>query len=156
MRQSSGRGSPEVSFWEEKSLAEMSQDEWESLCDGCARCCMIKLEDEDDGTVYHTALVCHLLDIDKCRCRSYPQRHELVPDCIEFGADLAGKLKWLPTTCAYRRLAEGKPLNWWHPLVSGSAQTVHEAGISVRDRVIPVHMVHEDELEEHIVHWVET
>ena len=143
-------------FWQRKSLAEMTQAEWESLCDGCARCCMIKLENADDGTIHHTALVCHLLDIERCRCTSYSKRHELVPDCIEFGADIVAKLRWLPTTCAYRRLAEGKPLSWWHPLVSGSADSVHDAGISVRDRVIPVQMVHEDEMEEHIVQWVET
>lgn len=143
-------------FWEEKTLAELSETEWESLCDGCARCCMIKLEDEDDGTVHYTGLVCHLLDTEQCRCTRYPQRHELVPDCIEFGTDLALSLSWLPKTCAYRRVAEGLPLLPWHPLISGSRESVHEAGISVRDRVIPVQLVHEDELEAHIIDWVET
>jgi uncharacterized cysteine cluster protein YcgN (CxxCxxCC family) len=117
---------------------------------------MIKLEDEEDGTVYHTSLVCHLLDVDACRCTRYEQRHELVRDCIEFGADLAGQLKWLPKSCAYRRLAEGQTLLDWHPLVSGDRESVHEAGISVRDRVIPVQLVHEDEFEDHIVDWIET
>lgn len=145
-----------MSFWQEKTLSELSDSEWESLCDGCARCCMIKLEDEDDGTVYHTGLVCHLLDIDACRCTRYPQRHELVPDCIEFGPELVTSLSWLPTTCAYRRVAEGLPLESWHPLISGSRDSVHQAGISVRGRVIPVQMVHEDDLEDHIVEWVET
>ena len=142
-------------FWEEKTLDQMNRTEWESLCDGCARCCMIKLEDEEEGTVHHTSLVCHLLDIDTCRCTSYSRRHELVPDCIEFTADLAAQLAWLPNTCAYRRLAEGLPLLPWHPLISGNSESVHNAGISVRDRVIPVQMVHEDEQFDHIVDWIE-
>lgn len=143
-------------FWEDKRLDELDEAEWESLCDGCARCCMIKLEDEDDGTVYHTSLVCHLLDVEACRCTQYPERHELVRDCIEFTPDLAGALAWLPTTCAYRRVAEGKGLLPWHPLLSRDRETVHRAGISVRDRVIPVHMVHEDDQINHIIDWVET
>lgn len=145
-----------MAFWEEKTLAELDQTEWEALCDGCARCCMIKLEDEDQGTIYYTSLVCHLLDIERCRCTRYPQRHELVADCIEFGPELVESLRWLPKTCAYRRVAEGLPLLPWHPLISGRADSVHEAGISVRDRVIPVQMVHEEDLQEHIVDWVET
>jgi uncharacterized cysteine cluster protein YcgN (CxxCxxCC family) len=145
-----------MAFWEEKTLAQMSPTEWESLCDGCARCCMIKLEDEADGTVYHTSMVCHLLDIGSCRCTRYDERHELVRDCLEFNSDLAGQLRWLPTTCAYRRLAEGLPLLHWHPLVSGDPESVHRAGVSVRDRVIPVQLVHEDEHENHIIDWIET
>jgi uncharacterized cysteine cluster protein YcgN (CxxCxxCC family) len=145
-----------MAFWEEKRLHELSAQEWESLCDGCARCCMIKLEDEDDGTVHHTSLVCHLLDTDSCRCTRYPERHELVHDCIQFSADLASQLSWLPLSCAYRRVAEGLPLLPWHPLISGNPESVHEAGISVRNRVIPVQMIHEDEQQEHIVDWIET
>lgn len=145
-----------MSFWHDKSLREMTDAEWESLCDGCARCCMIKLEDEDTGEVHYTSLVCDLLDTDTCRCSRYPERHELVPDCIEFDADLAGTLRWLPTTCAYRRLAEGRDLPAWHPLVSGRADSVHEAGISVRGRVIHAGEVHEDEQTEHTIRWVET
>ena len=145
-----------MAFWEEKRLDQMNAEEWESLCDGCARCCMIKLEDEDDAQVYYTSLVCSLLDIERCRCTRYPQRHQLVKDCIELTPDLAGELDWLPETCAYRRLAQGKGLAPWHPLISGSAETVHTAGISVRGRVIPVHTVHEDDQQEHIVDWIET
>ena len=145
-----------MAFWEEKSLDEMNAEEWEALCDGCARCCMIKLEDEDTGEVHHTSLVCHLLDVDNCRCSHYSERHDIVRDCIKFTADLAGQLKWLPASCAYRRLAEGLPLMAWHPLVSGSPESVHEAGISVRDKVIPVQSVHEDDQVNHIVEWVET
>lgn len=145
-----------MAFWEEKALNELDEAEWESLCDGCARCCMIKLEDEDDGTVHYTGLVCDLLDVDRCRCTRYPERHKLVKDCIDFDADLARTLSWLPVTCAYRRVAEGKGLLPWHPLISGSSASVHEAQISVRGRVIPVHMVHEDEHQEHVVDWIET
>jgi len=116
---------------------------------------MIKLEDEDDGTVHYTGLVCQLLDIDACRCTRYSERHERVKDCIEFSADIVAQLAWLPKTCAYRRLAEGLPLLPWHPLISGDPESVHRAGISVRDRVIPVLMVHEDEQMDHIVDWVE-
>lgn len=145
-----------MSFWREKTLMEMTQAEWESLCDGCARCCMIKLEDEDTGEVHYTSLVCDLLDLDRCRCTRYPARHELVPDCIAFSADLAETLAWLPETCAYRVLAEGRDLPAWHPLISGSRDSVHEAGISVRGRVIPARLVHEDELEDHIISWVRT
>lgn len=145
-----------MAFWEEKTLAQMSTEEWEQICDGCARCCMIKLEDEDDGSVHHTSLVCHLLDIEACRCTRYAERHQLVRDCIEFTADLAGELDWLPSTCGYRRLAEGLPLLPWHPLLSGDPDSVHQAGISVRDRVIPVQLVHEDEHADHVIDWIET
>lgn len=144
-----------MSFWREKSLEDMTTAEWESLCDGCARCCMIKLEDEDTGEVHYTAMVCDLLDTSTCRCTRYPQRHELVPDCIEFDADLAGTLQWLPTTCAYRRLAEGLDLLDWHPLVSGRAESVHEANISVRGKVVHQSQVHEDEQVERVIQWVE-
>lgn len=145
-----------MAFWEEKTLAELDDAEWELLCDGCARCCMIKLEDEDDGSVHYTSLVCNLLDTDQCRCTRYPERHKLVKDCIELFPASVGNLSWLPASCAYRRLDEGKPLLPWHPLISGSPQSVHAAAISVRGRVIPARMVHEDEHEDHIVDWIET
>jgi len=145
-----------MAFWEEKTLAEMTREEWESLCDGCGRCCMIKLENIDDGRIYYTSLVCELLDTDTCRCTRYPERHELVPDCIELSAELASQLRWLPITCAYRRLAEGKGLPSWHPLVTGDPDSVHAAGVSVRGKVIPVTNVHEDEQEHHIIHWIAT
>ncbi len=143
-----------MSFWHDKPLREMTDAEWESLCDGCARCCMVKLEDEDTGDVHYTSLVCDLLDLDSCRCTRYPRRHELVPDCIEFDADLAARLRWLPKTCAYRRLAEGRGLAAWHPLVSGRRESVHEAGISVRGRVRHVAEADDDALEKHVIRWV--
>lgn len=117
---------------------------------------MIKLEDEEDGSVHYTSLVCDLLDIERCRCTRYPERHVLVPDCIELTPDLAATLRWLPVTCAYRRLAEGKDLLPWHPLISGDPNSVHLADISVRDRVVPVRWVHEQEHEDHLVDWIET
>lgn len=120
-------------FWKTKSLEEMSRSEWESLCDGCARCCLIKLEDEDTGEVHLTRLACRLLDTGNCRCKDYENRHAKVADCVAIDAAKVRSLSWLPPTCAYRLLSEGKELAWWHPLVSGSTDTVHEAGISVRN-----------------------
>jgi len=112
----------------------MDAGEWESLCDGCARCCLVKLEDEDTGTIHNTDIGCKLLDAGTCRCRSYATRQAKVDDCVKLTPASVRAIKWLPTTCAYRLVAEGKPLASWHPLVSGSPETVHEAGISVRGR----------------------
>lgn len=120
-------------FWETKSLEEMSRGEWESLCDGCGQCCMVKIEDEDTADIYLTRLSCRLLDIGSCRCSDYANRHASEPDCIVISPENLHELTWLPQTCAYRRLAEGRGLAWWHPLVSGDPNTVHEAGVSVRD-----------------------
>ena len=121
-----------VPFWRRKTLEEMTPEEWESLCDGCARCCLVKLEEEDTGVVHLTRLACRLLDHATCRCGDYANRHQRMPDCVAIDPQKVRTLDWLPRTCAYRRVAEGKDLEWWHPLVSGSAETVHQAGISVR------------------------
>ena len=126
-------GGQDQAFWRRKTLGEMTQAEWESLCDGCAQCCLIKLEDEDTGYLYHTKLACRLLDIGSCRCGDYENRHTQVPDCIHLTAKNAGTLDWLPVSCAYRLVAEGKDLYWWHPLISGDSATVREAGISISD-----------------------
>lgn len=142
-------------FWESKTLGEMNDQEWESLCDGCARCCMLKLEDEDSGEIAYTSVVCRYLNHQSCKCTRYPDRHELVPDCVELDAETALQFTWLPVTCAYRTLAEGRSLEWWHPLVSGSRSTVHEAGISVRGKIVSEHHVHPDEIEEHVITWIE-
>lgn len=142
-------------FWQRLTLAEMSDAQWESLCDGCARCCLIKLEDEDSGEVAYTGVACHLLDLDACRCTRYPERHRLVPDCVRIGPEEAGAFAWLPTTCAYRILAEGGDLPPWHPLVSGDPESVHRAGISIRGRALSEAHVHPDGLDEHVIRWVE-
>lgn len=141
----------EEEFWRTKTLAEMSAEEWESLCDGCARCCLIKLEDEDTGEIAYTNIVCDLLDQGRCACTRYPERHVLVPDCVELTPENVGRFRWMPSTCAYRLLAEGQDLPWWHPLVSGDPETVHLAGISVRGRVIAENRAGDPE--DHIVDW---
>ena len=122
-------------FWRTKSLDEMSEAEWESLCDGCGRCCLNKLEDWDTGEISWTDIACRLLDGQTCRCTKYTSRQVLVPDCIPLTPDTVRSLTWLPPTCGYRLIAEGRDLYWWHPLVSGDPDTVHAAGISVRGRV---------------------
>ena len=119
-------------FWQRKTLAEMTKAEWESLCDGCGRCCLIKVEDEDTADVYLTRLSCHMLDLSSCRCSNYAGRQQIVTDCVAIDAATVAKLTWLPATCAYRRVGEGRGLAWWHPLVSGDPATVHQAGVSVR------------------------
>lgn len=144
---------PSAPFWETKPLSALTDDEWESLCDGCGRCCLHKLEDADTGEVHYTDIACRLLDRRRCRCRNYSQRTELVPDCISLRGAPPDAFRWMPSTCAYRRLAEGKPLEWWHPLVSGDPETVHAAGISVRGRVVRESDVHPADAEDRIVDW---
>jgi uncharacterized cysteine cluster protein YcgN (CxxCxxCC family) len=140
-------------FWQVKQLHEMTPQEWESLCDGCGRCCLVKLEDEDTGIIYTTDVSCRLLDCSTCSCTDYANRHQLVDDCIKLDPDNVDELGWLPATCAYRLVWEGKPLEDWHPLVSGSSETVHEAGISVRGRVTNETEVEVDDLPDRIVDW---
>ena len=119
-------------FWLAKPLEAMSQAEWESLCDGCGQCCLLKVEEEDTGKVFLTELACRLLDLRSCRCRDYEARHASVPDCVVIRPQNVRQIAWLPQSCAYRLVAEGRGLEWWHPLVSGDPDTVHHAGISAR------------------------
>ena len=144
----------EAPFWKTKSLAAMSDSEWESLCDGCGRCCLVKLEDEDDGSIHFTDIGCRLLDGQTCGCRDYANRTARVGDCVRLTPQNLGSLNWLPPTCAYRLLEAGRDLYWWHPLVSGDPASVHAAGISVRGRVVADEdALPEEKLVDHIVSW---
>ena len=140
-------------FWQTKPLEDLTADEWEALCDGCGKCCLHKIEDEDSGQVFFTQVACRLLDIHTCRCQDYAHRTEQVRDCLSLTAERVHAIYWLPQSCAYRRLAEGRGLAWWHPLVSGDPFTVHQAGISVCGRVIPEAGVDLANLEDLIVDW---
>lgn len=141
----------EEPFWRRKTLSEMSRAEWELLCDGCAKCCLEKIEDAETGELSYTNVACRLLDTNSCRCTDYPRRHRFVPDCVKLTAWRVPKLPWLPKTCAYRLLAEGKDLPEWHPLVTGDPESVHRAGISVRGRAVPMALA--GDIEDHIVEW---
>jgi uncharacterized cysteine cluster protein YcgN (CxxCxxCC family) len=129
----------------------MTSAQWEMLCDGCARCCLQKLEDTGTGTVYYTRVACRLLDLSGCRCLAYEQRFTLVPTCLELTPDNILQHQWLPSTCAYRRLAQGRPLPHWHPLISKDATSVHTAGISVRDWAVSENHVPENRYADHII-----
>ncbi len=141
-------------FWRHKPLFSLSPDEWEALCDGCGRCCLNKLEDVDSGEVYYTNIACHLLDITACRCRDYARRAEQVAECLVLARDQPAAFDDLPSTCAYRLLLEGRPLPEWHPLISGDPESVHAAGMSVRDKVVSEAYIHPSQFPEHIITWV--
>ena len=142
-------------WWNSKSLAQLSTFEWEALCDGCAKCCLHKLEDEDSGEVYYTKVRCRYLDEEQCRCTDYSRRSILVPNCIALSVEEVPSYDWLPSTCAYRLRANDQPLPDWHPLVSGNGESVHLAEVSIRGRSVSDEFVHPDGFEEHIIHWVE-
>ena len=135
-----------IPFWKSKSLAEMTPDEWESLCDGCGVCCLQKIEDEVTGEIRLTAVSCSFLDTMNCRCTVYEARQSLNPECIGLVPGKVQDITWLPETCAYRLLSEGRDLEQWHPLVSGAPGTIHEAGMSIRNRVISGRFVHPGDL----------
>ena len=135
-------------FWLHTPLSRLTEREWESLCDGCGRCCLHKVEDRRSGEVYYTRAACRLLDCERCRCRDYAHRSEQVPRCLRITPiNLVTLRPWLPATCAYRLLAEGRDLYPWHPLISGDPESVHQAGISVRRLAIPEHLAGDPEMQ---------
>jgi uncharacterized cysteine cluster protein YcgN (CxxCxxCC family) len=138
-------------FWKTKSLAKMTRAEWESLCDGCGRCCLHKLRDDDTGAVWWTNVACRLLDRGTCRCTDYDNRRRRVPDCVRLTPQALKEIDWLPPSCAYEVLRRGEDLAWWHPLVSGDPETVHSAGISVRGRAIDERKA--GQLDHHLAEW---
>ncbi len=138
-------------FWQTKALEEMTPDHWEALCDGCGRCCLQKLEDGRTGQVFYTRVACRLLDIQHCRCRDYARRTVRVPNCMALTPKDVRRLAWLPSSCAYRRLAMGRDLPDWHPLISASPDSVHRAGISVRHLALPFDEVPAEKYPRHII-----
>ena len=142
-------------FWKTKTLAEMSEPEWESLCDGCGKCCLVSLEDEDTGEIHMTDVACNLFDSGQCRCGDYANRQARVHDCVKLTPDNVPELNWLPQTCAYRLVAAGRDLFWWHPLVSGDPETVHAARASTRGKTRPEGRLKMHGLTRRITKWPE-
>lgn len=143
-------------FWERFPLEELSEPEWEALCDRCGKCCAIKFVDDDTGKVQYTNVVCRLLDTKTCQCSNYESRKKIVPSCITLTlAKLREVNHWLPTTCAYRLRHEGKPLHDWHPLISGRPESVHEAGVSFAGRAVHEYEVRDKDLDSHIVEEID-
>jgi len=138
-------------YWEYKTLEELSEEEWELLCDGCGHCCLTKLIDEETDELVYTNVACNLLDLKSCSCSNYLNRHEFEPDCIKLDVDKAKTLPWLPETCAYRRVAENRPLPFWHPLLTGNKNKMHRYGKSIKGKVI--HERYRGDWEDHIVVW---
>jgi len=145
-----------MNFWKTKTLNEMTSDEWESLCDNCGKCCLVKLEDEDTEEIYFTNVVCDLIVLDNCRCSRYLERCTLVPECLDLKQEANFKdYTWLPKTCAYRLLADGKPLPSWHPLITNDSDSVHEAGVSIRSYAVKESEIGDDDLQNYIIDWQE-
>ncbi len=142
----------EAPYWETKRLDEMTEAEWEALCDGCGKCCLNKIEDIETGEIAPTRVACRLLDLGTCRCADYENRKRLVSDCIVLTPDNVTAIPWMPWSCAYRRIAEGRGLDWWHALVSGDPEAVHRAGVSVRGRVVSERDIKRP-LEDYVIDW---
>lgn len=140
-----------MAFWREKPLDKMNRQEWESLCDGCGKCCLHKLEDIDTGEIRHTNVACRFLDHDTIQCGKYLTRQRYVGNCVVMSADLLDQLPWMPSTCAYRLLYEGKELPDWHPLIAGSRDAIHAAGQSVKGRIVDEREA--GDFEDHLVDW---
>ncbi|MCG6657266.1 YcgN family cysteine cluster protein [Halomonas campisalis] len=138
-------------FWEQYPLEELTAEEWEALCDGCGQCCLLKFQDEETGELAVLNLACELLDVHSCRCGDYPNRLERVPDCTQLTPARIDEFRWLPRSCAYRRVAEGRKLARWHPLLSGDPERVHRKGISVRNFAVSSRGVPEEHYEDHII-----
>ena len=141
-------------FWQNRPLAEMTKKEWESLCDGCGLCCLNKIEDEDSGEYYYTSVACSLLDPNSGRCMEYKNRADIKYDCLQLTPENIEDINWLPLTCAYRLILEGKDLPTWHPLISGDPNSVHKAGISMQRKVVSEDNINHDDLSDHLVDWV--
>ncbi|NOR69351.1 MAG: YcgN family cysteine cluster protein [Methylomarinum sp.] len=142
-----------MNFWETKKLSEMTTKEWESICDGCGKCCLNKLEDEDTGEIFFTSVVCNLIDLDTCRCTRYLERTTLILECLDLKQHDFSEYNWLPSTCAYRLLTDGKELPSWHPLVSGDQESVKDAGVAISSFAMKESDV--DDLEDHIIEWLD-
>ncbi len=142
-------------FWQVKNLDEMTEAEWELLCDGCGKCCLVKLEDEDTGEIYHTNVVCKLLDLEACECNNYQHRQYFVDDCLKLIPSNIGELTWLPNSCAYRVIARGEELPPWHHLVTGCREDVHNWGMSVRGWVSSESDVSDRHMQDRIIQWVD-
>ncbi|MDR5891801.1 MULTISPECIES: YcgN family cysteine cluster protein [Halomonas] len=138
-------------FWEQYPLEELTAEEWEALCDGCGQCCLLKFQDEESGELAVLNLACELLDVHSCRCSDYEHRLERVPECTRLTPERVGEFRWLPHSCAYRRVAEGRKLARWHPLLSGDPERVHRKGISVRSFAVTSRGVPEEQYEDHII-----
>lgn len=141
-------------FWKTKSMLDMDSQEWESLCDGCGKCCLQKLQDDEDETVYYTNLACAQLDVSACRCRVYEDRQQHVAECLVLKPEDVAQFDWLPDTCSYRVLRETGDLPNWHPLVTGSDKEMLRQGLSVRHYAVTETSVDEDRWQEHIIRWV--
>ncbi len=141
-------------FWKKKTLEELDATEWEALCDGCGKCCLYKLVEPDNpGIVRFTNVICRFMDLEACRCKDYAHRHENVPECIYLDTKTAREANWLPETCAYRLISQGKDLPWWHPLKTGDPRSVIMAGASVYGKVVLETDVDPDDLEDMVVDW---
>ncbi len=140
-------------WWDDKQLSELDEKEWESLCDHCGKCCLLKLEDEDTGDVYYTDVACRLMDAEDCRCREYSKREVLVPDCLKLTKANLETVAWMPLSCAYRRIMEGRGLPEWHHLVCGDKKEIHRRGYSVVGKFVYENCLDGEEIEEHVVEW---